>query len=306
MAPQTPSPGEDLFDAIARLLKPDQRAYFYERARHFRQLRPDDELLRVVEAMGWLALVIGEAPGAVARERAQIAEVLQTSLTQWNAVAAAAQTSRERVEARLQRLPEALARDIDSPAIARALVESVRQQFVQSGLPATADALRAVAQQLTVAIAPLHQVATEVRAATATAEQARAELEQTTASLRQAAHTATVALSTVSKRFRVECVRAVWVLGATGWIVGVWLGLIAERLWITHRGWGPPAVASSAPAMSQSDPTGPALATSTAERRTPSPKGKPTAHSRNPADGTAVEHRWNTDGTAARGDATTP
>jgi hypothetical protein len=254
--------------------------------------------------MGWLALVIGEAPRAVALERAQLAELLKTSLAHLDAVAAAAQTSQEQVEARLERLPQDLAADVDAAVIARALVESLRQQFVQSGVPATAEALNAVAKQLTAAIGPLHQVATQVRTATGASEQARAAVEQTTESLRQAADTATVALTMISKRFRVECVRAVWVLGATGWIVGVWLGLIVERVWIAHRGWGPPAVASSAPAVSE--PAGPPPAASASDRHAPSPKAKTTTRSRKPADGTAVERRWNTDGTAAGGDATTP
>jgi hypothetical protein len=306
MAPQPPSPREDLVDAIARLLKPEQRAYFYERMRHFRQLRPDDELLRVVEAMGWLALVIGEAPRAVARERAQIAEVLQTGLAHLDAVVAAGQTSREQIEARLGRLPQDLAHEIDPAAIARALVESLRQQFVQSGLPATAEALGAVTQQVTEAIAPLYQVANHLRIATGAAEQARVAVDRMTASLTQVTDTATAALTTVSERFRVECVRAVWVVGASACVVGVLLGLIAERMWITQRGWAPPALASSAPTVSQPKPTGPALAASTPERHARSTNATTPTPRREPARGTAVEQRSNTDGTAARGDDTTP
>ena len=45
---------EHLFDAIAKLLEPGQREYFYQRMLYFRHLRPDDELLRIVEAIGFL------------------------------------------------------------------------------------------------------------------------------------------------------------------------------------------------------------------------------------------------------------
>src|ERR1700736_1824621 len=71
---------ENLFDAIATLLEPGQREYFYQRMLYFRQLRPEDEILRLVEAIGLLALLIREAPHAVAREREQLAQLLQTSL----------------------------------------------------------------------------------------------------------------------------------------------------------------------------------------------------------------------------------
>ena len=63
--PSPASPPEDLFDAIARLLEPGQREHFYQRMLYFKHLRPEDELLRLVEAIGLLALLIREAPHAV-------------------------------------------------------------------------------------------------------------------------------------------------------------------------------------------------------------------------------------------------
>jgi hypothetical protein len=49
-----PAP-ENVFDAIAQLLPPEQREYFYQRMMYFRHLRPEDEMLRIAEAMGFLA-----------------------------------------------------------------------------------------------------------------------------------------------------------------------------------------------------------------------------------------------------------
>src|SRR6202171_3709243 len=87
--PSPASPPEDVFDAIAKLLPPGQREYFFQRMLYFRQLRPEDELLRLVEAIGLLALLIREAPHAVAREREQLAQLLETSFATMNAVGAA-------------------------------------------------------------------------------------------------------------------------------------------------------------------------------------------------------------------------
>ena len=75
MTRQSPaSTPEDLFEAIGTLLEPGQREYFYQRMLYFRHLRPEDELLRLVDAIGLLALLIREAPHAVAREREQMAQ----------------------------------------------------------------------------------------------------------------------------------------------------------------------------------------------------------------------------------------
>src|SRR5229473_2233447 len=81
---------DDLFDAIATLLEPGQREYFYQRMLYFRQLRPDDELLRIVEAIGFLALIIRDAPHAVAIEREPLEQLLATHRASVEATANAA------------------------------------------------------------------------------------------------------------------------------------------------------------------------------------------------------------------------
>jgi hypothetical protein len=90
--PSPSSTPEDLFEAIAGLLEPSQREYFYQRMLYFRHLRPEDELLRLVEAIGLLALLIREAPHAVVREREQMAQLLETSLATIHAAGEAGRT----------------------------------------------------------------------------------------------------------------------------------------------------------------------------------------------------------------------
>src|ERR1700720_1717693 len=115
---------DDLFEAIATLLEPGQRAYFYQRMLYFRQLRPEDELLRLVEAIGLLALLIREGPHAVARERDQRAGVLETTLATMQAVGEAGQAYQQQLDGRLATLPTDLAQGIRPDAIARAITES--------------------------------------------------------------------------------------------------------------------------------------------------------------------------------------
>src|SRR6202790_2471165 len=89
---------DDLFDAIAKLLEPGQREYFYQRMLYFRQLRPEDELLRLVEAIGLLALLIREAPQAVAVQREQMAQLLKTSIAAIQAAGEAGQAYHQQLD----------------------------------------------------------------------------------------------------------------------------------------------------------------------------------------------------------------
>jgi len=158
------SPRDDLFEAIAKRLEPSQREYFYQRMLYFRQLRPDDELLRIVEAIGFLALVIRDAPQAVARERKQIAETLTSNLASFHELAEATQASHRALEDQLTRLPAEIAKGIKPAAIAQAITESLRQVFVSSGLPTTAKSLTVIASQLTEASAQLQRSADQLAA----------------------------------------------------------------------------------------------------------------------------------------------
>src|SRR6516225_4136846 len=110
--PSPASTPEDLFESIAKLLEPGQRAYFYQRMLYFRHLRSEDELLRLVEAIGLLALLIREAPHAVAREREQMAQLLETSLATIHAAGEAGQTYQRQRDRRLSKLPADLAEGI--------------------------------------------------------------------------------------------------------------------------------------------------------------------------------------------------
>src|SRR5271167_637395 len=96
---------DDLFDAIAKLLEPGQREYFYQRMLYFRQLRPEDELLRLVEAIGFLALLIRETPHAVAREREQMAQLLESSVATIQAAGETGQAYQRQLDGRLTTLP---------------------------------------------------------------------------------------------------------------------------------------------------------------------------------------------------------
>lgn len=135
-----PAP-ENVFEAIAKLLKPEQREYFYQRMMYFRHLRPEDEVLRIAEAMGFLAVVIREAPWEMAKEREQLAELLTSSMRTMQASHQASMAWQTQMESRMAKLPEEIARGINADSIAAKLSEGIRQQFQQTGLPAVAEAM---------------------------------------------------------------------------------------------------------------------------------------------------------------------
>jgi hypothetical protein len=140
MTRSQPAP-ENLFDAIAKLLQPEQREYFYQRMMYFRHLRPEDEMLRIVEAMGFLALVIRETPQEMASEREQFGEILARSMESMQAAHQASIQYHKRLEEQLSKLPAEIAKGINAEAIAAKLSESLRQQFQETGLPAVANAI---------------------------------------------------------------------------------------------------------------------------------------------------------------------
>jgi hypothetical protein len=305
--PSPAPPPEDLFDAIAALLEPGQREHFYQRMLYFRHLRPEDELLRLVEAIGLLALLIREAPHAVAREREQMAQLLETSIATIHAATKAEQTYHQQLDGRLTRLPTDLAQGINPDAIARAMTESLRQQFVKSGVPATADALMAIAQQLTKATGQFQRAAGDLSACTGIAEQARGAIDQMSMGVANATATARWTVAELTHQLRGECIRAVCLLCGAAWLLGV-LGGVAFERWRDGIQVVPQAIAIpeqvAAPSSSaESIPKKPTQETQRARRReSHAPIGPATG----PPHGTVMEQGSNSDGTAKRTDDAKP
>lgn len=59
---ETEAEGQTLFDELAGLVPAGRQAEYYRVIAHTRMLSPDDEMLRILEAMGILALLTREMP----------------------------------------------------------------------------------------------------------------------------------------------------------------------------------------------------------------------------------------------------
>ena len=121
---------ETIFDQIAKLLPPDLRDHFFRRIAHLRDLSPNDDMLLIAEAMGFLALLIRETPPLLTAER-QALENLHRNIVQSNT----------QLEDRLLDLPADIEAGINADAIAAKIAESIRQSFIQTELATVAQEL---------------------------------------------------------------------------------------------------------------------------------------------------------------------
>ena len=137
----------DFIDEIAILLPSEQRPLWYRDMAHLRRLPADDELLRIARAMGFLALITRRAPAEIASEREKLAATVQDAVTSIEALRNDTATFHREIAKRLAKLPNEIAEGVNPTSIATILAESLRQQFIQSGLPETTRALMLIAKQ---------------------------------------------------------------------------------------------------------------------------------------------------------------
>jgi hypothetical protein len=141
-------PPDTLFDSIARLLPVADREHFFRRMAHLRDLSPNDDMLQIAEAMGFLALLIRQAPPEIANERAKLEALFQDALGTLKHVNDSALAHHRDLERRLENLPAAVALSLSPQNIAALLSESLRQQFQETGLPALAETVAVHTQTL--------------------------------------------------------------------------------------------------------------------------------------------------------------
>jgi hypothetical protein len=248
-----------------------------------------------------LTLLIREAPQAVAAQREQMAQLLEASIAAIRTAADAEHAYHQQLEDRLVKLPAQIAQGISPEAIARPITESVRQEFVRSGLPATAEALKAVSQQVTQATGHFQRAASELGACTGIAVQAQTAMTKMTTSVANATDTAQWAMMTVRREFSLTCFRAVCLLCGAAWAFGVLGGLTFERWWIGGIRVAPEALAIPTRAAEPAATAEPATKTPAPVpgrgRHRASSTPKPLNDDGERSHGTAVAHGSNGDGT---------
>jgi predicted secreted protein len=138
-----------LFDSLARLVPEELQAAYYRVLAHTRKLSPDDEMLRILEAMGILALLTRQTPMEIAEERKRFQEMLDLHQQFSDEAQQKMLGYVHELESRIARLPEKIEAGLDAQKIARLLSESLRQSFLESGLPAAARCLQGTSAMMT-------------------------------------------------------------------------------------------------------------------------------------------------------------
>jgi hypothetical protein len=105
---------------------------------YFNSLPEHDEMFRLVELLGLLALVGQHIPDAPA-----------DMLVELRAQSTAASEYRAKVDGRLASLPDEIAAGVDVEAMTKSMAEGFRQQLAATGLETTANLLRSASKEIT-------------------------------------------------------------------------------------------------------------------------------------------------------------
>lgn len=138
-----------LFDSLARLVPKELHTAYYRVLAHTHTLGPDDEMLRILEAMGVLALLTRHTPKEIADERERFQEMLDLHRRFSEETQQKTLSYVHQLESRLTELPSEIEVGLDPQKIAKLLGESLRQHFVKSGMPDTVRGLQTATAAMT-------------------------------------------------------------------------------------------------------------------------------------------------------------
>jgi vacuolar-type H+-ATPase subunit E/Vma4 len=138
-----------MFDSLARLVHGELQVAYYRVLAHTRTLSPDDEMLRILEAMGILALLTRHTPKDIADERERLQELLEAHQQHSEQAQQNMLGYVHELESRLADLPGEIEAGLDPKQIAKTLGESLRQHFLRSGVEDTVSALHTTSAAMT-------------------------------------------------------------------------------------------------------------------------------------------------------------
>ncbi len=106
-------------------------------------------MLRILEAMGILALLTRHTPKDIADERERFQELLELHRQFSDKAQEKMLGYVHELESRISDLPKGIKAGLDPQQIAKMLGESLRQHFIQSGVPETVKGLQATSAAMT-------------------------------------------------------------------------------------------------------------------------------------------------------------
>jgi predicted TIM-barrel fold metal-dependent hydrolase len=139
---------DDLIDRIANFVPAEVRAAFYRELRHCRSLPQNDEMLRIIRAMQFLVLIMVKLPEQMAMERERLEQIVSRSERLLNDVHEFVDEATRQIDQRLAQISADIAKALNPQAVAAQINENLRQQFIKTTIPETADALAVNAAQI--------------------------------------------------------------------------------------------------------------------------------------------------------------
>ena len=216
----------DLTDRIAEGLPADIRADFYREMRHCRSLPENDEMLRILRIMQFLTLMMEQIPSRIGVEREQFEQLVVTAAESSRRSVESTEAYRDKIDQRLDGLPDHIAKGISPGIIAEKINESLRQQFVQSTIPQTAEALGVISTQLRKSSSDFSATAASLGRAYSGAVH---EAEQAIAGIRESMNRAQEAASKLLAAYQGEYRWSVLLLTGCSLVVGTLLGTILDH-----------------------------------------------------------------------------
>ena len=220
----------DLIDRIANALPESVRSDYYRELRHCRSLPENDEMLRVMRVMQFLTILMIQVPAEVAAERKRLEELFRSAMQKIEENLRSSLTYQKLLDERLSCLPDQIKHGISPDVIAGKINESLRQQFVKSTIPETAEALALAAEQMKQTTAEFGRTAGHLtdsyRGAAAHAERSISEI---TSSIGHAAETAGLATQELTSTFRHEYWWAISALSGLALILGIGIGILFQQ-----------------------------------------------------------------------------
>jgi len=230
-------PETDLIDRIANALPVELRADYYRELRHCRSLPENDEMLRILRVMQFLVVLMVQAPERMATERQRFEQIVGDAIKALQEIRESSAADQAQLDQRLMQLPEATAEGIQPEAIAAKINESLRQQFVQSTIPETADALAVAAAQIKKATAEFGRAAGTLGSSYhGAAEEARKAIGHLESTCSQAMSSTKRGAEELLHIFRQEYRWSLFALVSLALVMGIGLHMLYERWFdgLTH------------------------------------------------------------------------
>jgi len=220
----------DLIDRIAGALPEEVRAEYYRELLHCRSLPENDEMLRLLRAMQFLVLLIEQAPTRMAEERERLDKLLATTIANITKINAASETWHTALQRKITRLPSDIANSISPEAIAGKINENLKQEFMRSTIPRTADALAVIADRMKTSCTEFSATSDGLGSVyRGAAEDARKAIASLNSEMSQATATATRFTSELTEKFSKAYRLSLGMLACGALIIGLAIGMMFER-----------------------------------------------------------------------------